>query len=112
MAATAQAPTEMVLRCYVYKRGPRYQGECVDLDVIVERDTLHETVEALRDAIDGYVATVNEQGWAEQLIPRRSPLPRRLAYQLRRLRWQVKRSLADLELDRVVTFDNGHVSVA
>ena len=103
---------ELVLRCYAYEHHGGYRAECIDLDIMVERESLSGTVEALNDAVASYVEAVNERGWTDELIPRPSPLARRLRYHLRTMPWRIPRSLSRLELDRVVTFDNGRVRVA
>ena len=103
----------IILRCYAYRAGSTYRGECVDLDLLVERDTLPDAVRALSDAVVGYVDAAHEQGWLDQLVPRRSPLSRRLKYRWMTLLPRVRRLIGELvETDRIVSFSDGRVSVA
>ena len=103
----------IILRCYAYRAGATYRGECVDLDLLVERDTLPDAVRALSDAVVGYVDAAHEQGWLDQLVPRRSPLSRRLKYRWRTLLPRVRRLIGEfVETDRIVSLSDGHVSVA
>jgi len=74
----------VVLRCYAYRcfRDGRIYAECVDLDIVVARDSMEEAVDALNDAVVGHVEAAAEQGWLEALVPRPSPLGKRLRYHL------------------------------
>lgn len=74
----------VVLRCYAFRRvrDGRVYAECIDLDIIVVRDNIEEAVDALNDAVIGHVEAAAEQGWLETLVPRPSPLGKRLRYHL------------------------------
>lgn len=76
----------ITLRCYLWPTKEGCYAECIDLDIVVQRPTAHEAREALNDAVFGYLRAALEQGWFEQLVPRKSPLRRRLAYHLRFIR--------------------------
>ena len=80
-SAASSAPSSKIqLRCYVYRCGPgMYEGECIDLDLIVPAKSSSKAVESLRSAIAGYLATVLG-GDSAGLVPRPSPLLRRLKY--------------------------------
>jgi hypothetical protein len=74
----------VVLRCYAFRRfrDHRVYAECIDLDIIVVRDSIEEAIDALNDAVIGHVEAAAEQGWLETLVPRPSPLGKRLRYHL------------------------------
>ena len=104
---------DFILHCYAYRAGDTYRGECVDLDLLVERDTLHDAVQALTEALVGYVTTAVEQGWVDQLVPRPAPLLHRLKYHWTTMPWRMRRSIRDwVETDHVVSLNDGRVSVA
>lgn len=71
------------LRCYAYcvSKG-RFVGECIDLDIMVEEDSLRRAVRSLNEAIDGYLHVAFE-GDPAGLVPRPSPLFRRFLYHYR-----------------------------
>ena len=104
---------EFILRCYAYKAGDNYRGECIDLDLLVERDTLRDVVQALTEALVGYVTTAHEQGWWEQLVPRPAPLSRQLKYHWKTMPWRMRRSIGEfVETDHIVSVRDGRVIVA
>lgn len=110
---TLQSQNDIVLRCYIYEKGGKFWGECIDLDILVKRDTLYEAATALDDALTGYVDTVAEGGWLEQLLPRRSPFFRRARYYAHALPWRMFHTIKNLvERDRVVTIEDGKVRFA
>ncbi len=76
----------IVLRNYAYtRRDKKVYAECIDLDIAVVRDSMQEAVEALNDAVVGYLKTAASQGWYEELIPRPSPFRNRLKYHINTL---------------------------
>lgn len=104
---------DIILRCYAYRAGSTFRGECIDLDLLVERDSLPDVVRALSEAVVGYVDTANEQGWVDQLIPRPSPVSRRLKYHWLTFPPRFRRFLGGLvETDHIVSLSDGHASVA
>ena len=80
----------VTLRGLVYPDSGSYIAECVDLNIMVRRDSAEEAFRGMQDAVSGYLETVfeNEEdarmfaetGKAEGLIPRPSPLSHRLRY--------------------------------
>jgi hypothetical protein len=83
--AVSQHPPckEQRFHCYAYAASKgRYIAECLDLDIIVEENTLHKAVSGLNDAVKGYLAVALE-GDTKGLVPRKSPLKRRLMYRYR-----------------------------
>lgn len=71
----------LTLRCYVYQeKSGLYVAECVDLNLIVKARKENKAKKELTDAIMGYVKVADEAGELENLIPRPSPLSRRLRY--------------------------------
>ena len=104
---------DFILRCYAYRAGSIYRGECIDLDLLVERDSLPDVVRALSEAVIGYVETANEQGWVDQLVPRPSPVSRRLKYHWLTLAPRIRRFIGELvEIDHIVSLKDGRASVA
>ena len=63
-----------------YRQGHNlYVAECVDLNLMVKAKRMNKAIESLNDAIAGYLSVVC-QGDTKGLIPRKSPLNRRLKY--------------------------------
>lgn len=107
------AEKRVVLRAYVYERHGVYHGECIDLDLMVKRETLEDALAALEEAVAGYVHAAASQGWFDELVPRKSPWINRLLYHLRTIQARVLRSLLKfVEADQVVTLRDGQVSIA
>jgi hypothetical protein len=71
----------IALRCYAYRRRDgRFYAECIDLDIMVVRDSMREAIDALDDAVIGHVEAAASQGWFDDLVPRRSPPLNQLKY--------------------------------
>lgn len=76
-----------VLRCFIYQeRSGLFVAECIDLNLIVKAKSPAKAQASLKDAIIGYL-NVAVQGDTRGLIPRRSPLSRRLYYHWLRFRF-------------------------
>jgi hypothetical protein len=83
---------KLTLRGLVYPDGGSYIAECIDLNIMVQRDSAKEAANSLADAIQGYLDTVLSNksdldrfvrdGRVEGLIPRPSPLPHRARYHM------------------------------
>ncbi len=60
-------------RCYAYRRDPdHYIAYCLDLTLIGEGSTMREAIGDLEEAMLGYLESVSDLGWEEDLIPRRA----------------------------------------
>jgi hypothetical protein len=77
-------PKKMIFRCYGYRT---WQGSwiasCVDLSLMVERPSLEESMEALRDQIVLYVQSVldtSDKDSIGHLLPRPVPWPEMFIY--------------------------------
>ena len=73
----------VTLRCYARPRWStkKVYAECIDLDLIVIRDSSEEAYYSLNEAVIGYLEAADKKGWLNELVPRRSPLSHRLVYQ-------------------------------
>jgi hypothetical protein len=71
----------LVFRCLCYSptRGIS-RAECIDLNLAVEKETPDSAWHELHTAIGGYVQVALEDGDADHLLARRSPLGRRVLY--------------------------------
>lgn len=67
-------------RCFVHPSAGAFVAECVDLDLIVKAGTPDKALAGLQDSMIGYLRTVLDSGEIAGLVPRPSPLPRRLLY--------------------------------
>jgi len=80
----------ITLRCVAYRDGDSYIAECIDLNLLVRRESISEAACSIEDAIRGYMVTLldNEDslkelmggGKIKGLLPRPSPLSHRLRY--------------------------------
>lgn len=88
-----RAHEPITLRCFVRQAGGVFVGECIDLDIMVEADTANEAVSALQDAMTGYleVVTAGSNPNLKGLLPRPSPLSRRLRYHWECLKYELAR---------------------
>jgi hypothetical protein len=78
-----EAEKTHTFRCYAYKAGnSRFIGECVDLDIIVEENSLQNAVDSLNEAVEGFLHVALE-GDPRGLVPRYSPLSHRFLYHFR-----------------------------
>lgn len=79
-------PKDLVLRCVIYQNKPgEYTAECVDLDIMVRKESRQQAMQELKQAIRGYLIVVSK-GDSAGLIPRPSPLKNRIRYHLYALR--------------------------
>ncbi len=68
-------------RCYAYRAGPdHYESYCLDLTLAGKGRTMQEAIADLEDAILGYLESVYELGWEQDLVPRRARLGRWVEY--------------------------------
>jgi hypothetical protein len=80
----------VTLRSIITPSNGSYLAECVDLNLIVQRPTPEEAAESLESAMIGYIQSVldnkqakvelSETGQVAGLLPRKSPLKRRVRY--------------------------------
>jgi hypothetical protein len=106
MGNTMASGRELVLRCYAWKSGDEYYAECIDLNLVVSRPTLAQAILSLNDAIVGYLETVLEKGWLDEMVPRPSPWLSRVRYHLYALLHLWRQSVSIF--DRVVAIDADH----
>lgn len=72
---------ERPLRCLVYKsRSGKYIGECIDLDILSQADSLSEAIGKLQEAMFSYLEVAFEGDSIKGLVLRPSPLSHRLRY--------------------------------
>lgn len=82
-AKTKLAPVSMVLRCFAEKKANVWQAFCIDLNLAVQGNSLHEVKLKLHAQIGEYLydALVGpDKEYAEQLLSRRAPLLFRARY--------------------------------
>ena len=90
----------LTLRCYLYPEDGEVVAECIDLDIVVIRQTAPEAKQALTEAIIGYIDTAVEGAESEMerthrvkgLLPRPSPMSHRMRYHFCRALYQLARS--------------------
>jgi len=74
---------QLPIRCYVYRRGNAFYGECLTLNLVSRGSTLDEAILRLQRAMFAYVETVFAEGKsAKGLIPRSAPLSSWVRYYL------------------------------
>jgi predicted RNase H-like HicB family nuclease len=79
-------PKGLILRCVIYQnKSGEYTAECIDLDLMVRRESPQQAMVELKQAIRGYLA-VSVKGDYRGLIPRPSPLKHRIRYHFYALR--------------------------
>jgi predicted RNase H-like HicB family nuclease len=93
-SADSKPLTHIILRAIAFldPDDGGYIAECIDLNLMVRRDTMEEAIRSLEEAIVGYLHTVCcdqsaaselvQYGRVQGLVPRPSPLFRRLRYHL------------------------------
>jgi hypothetical protein len=82
------------LRCFAYRnRAGEFEAECIDLNLFIKAKSMNKAVNSLNDAIQGYLE-VALGGDVTGLVPRPSPLPRRLFYHWVSLRLRLKHTQA------------------
>jgi hypothetical protein len=98
-AYSDRAPLE--LRCYVYPVSSGvFQAECIDLDLFARGESASNAKESLGQAIGGYFKTALA-GDPIGLIPRPSPLSRKLRYYAFHLYQRLGRTTNDLKTFKV-----------
>lgn len=82
------------LRCFVHPEGSdRFIAECIDLNLMAEGSTPYEASESLFAAMEGYLEVVYDGPHPDLkgLVPRPSPLSRRLRYHWESLKCAIAR---------------------
>ena len=87
----------IILRCFAYRGRGGYYAECVDLDILVWRETLQEAIEDLNEAIEGHVSTAAAHGWLPAMLKRPSPWTHRARYH-----WEIAQRAIWSGLNRTV----------
>lgn len=64
---------EFIFHGIIQKEEDRYTAICLELDIATEGDSLEEAKHNLREAVEGYIESVIEEGEEEEFIPR--PVP-------------------------------------
>jgi len=92
----SQATKEITLRLrlYVVRRNGHYYGNCIDLNLSVERPTLEEALRELRLMINMYLEDISKIGLPKHLLYRKSRLAKRLEYHKLRVLYAVTRLLS------------------
>ena len=70
-------PKDLILRCYGYKRGDKWYGVCLDLNLATEEDSLNELKRTLNLMIFSYIETVcdtDDKASIPYLLRRRAPI--------------------------------------
>lgn len=74
-------------RCFAHQeKSGLFLAECVDLNLVVQAKSMNQAIASLKEAISGYLKVV-ASGDMTGLVPRPSPLSRRLYYQWLRFRF-------------------------
>ena len=61
-----------ILRCYARPEGGHFIGVCIDLDIVVQGQSLANTQEEMTKAIRIYFSSLDQKNFRD-LFPRRSP---------------------------------------
>jgi hypothetical protein len=71
--------------CIVHGRGTEWEGLCLDLDIAVHGQSLHEVQTTLEQAISSYIedASKEDDATRDKLLLRRAPFFVRLPWALR-----------------------------
>ena len=87
---SGKPPSHLLLRAIAFPDGGGYLAECIDLNLMVRRESMEEATQSLESAIAGYFQTVADDpsarselthsGRVRGLVPRPSPLIRRFNY--------------------------------
>jgi predicted RNase H-like HicB family nuclease len=64
---------EFIFHGIIQKEEDRYTAICLELDVATEGDSLEEAKKNLKEAVEGYIESVVEEGEEAEFIPR--PVP-------------------------------------
>ena len=81
------------LRCIAFQESHNlYVAECIDLNLLVKAKSMKQAIESLHEAISGYLAVACDGDMAG-LIPRPSPLKRRIRYHAIEMQSRIARLL-------------------
>lgn len=90
--ATVQCSRSLTLRCLAYRDSISYVAECLDLNLLVRRESAEQAMQSLEEAIRGYLLSVLDTkqdlqrfvktGSIDGLLPRPSPLSHRIRYHM------------------------------
>ena len=68
-----------ILRCYARPEGAHYIGQCLELDLAVQADSLPDVRRKLEACLQSYLESLDRQN-VRELFPRPAPLPVYLDY--------------------------------
>jgi predicted RNase H-like HicB family nuclease len=64
---------EFIFHGIIQKEEDRYTSICLELDIATEGGAIEEARKNLKEAVEGYIESVIEEGEEEEFIPR--PVP-------------------------------------
>jgi len=102
------SPEELIIRCYGYKtsRGT-WVLKCIDLDLVVEEDSVEDCKKAMDEAIRGYISAVldtEDKDSIPALLRRKAPLKDRLVYHFSNIQNRICHSSKRLKMDHALRF--------
>jgi len=68
-----------ILRCYARPEGDHYIGQCLELDLAVQADSLSEVRRKMEECLQSYLESLDAEN-VRDLFPRPAPLPVWLDY--------------------------------
>ena len=68
-----------LLRCYARPEGDHYIGQCLELDLAVQADSIHEIRQKMDECLKSYFDSLDSQN-VQDLFPRPAPFPVWLDY--------------------------------
>ena len=88
--------TDLVVRCMALKRGSYWVAMCIDLDLVVQADTMAQARKLLKGQISSYVADATgiDSDHARALLGRKAPLRYRLMYHYAKLVHNARKALS------------------
>ncbi|MFQ6014052.1 MAG: hypothetical protein ACE5NP_01240 [Anaerolineae bacterium] len=84
-------------RCYAYRHGEWWYADCLDLMLLVKRQTLQAAMQTLEDQVILYLESVFERGDEDEAIPRPAPLSNWLHFRKHQLIYLVRSLLTGHE---------------
>ena len=84
-----------ILHCYARPEGNYYIGQCLELDLAVQADSLREVRQKLEECLQSYLESLDPEN-VHDLFPRPAPLPVWLDYYRVRLLAALHRLLHQL----------------
>ena len=88
--------TNLVLRCLALKRGSYWVAMCIDLDLVVQADTMAQARKLLKGQIASYVADATgvDSDHARALLGRKAPMRYILMYHYAKLVHNARKALS------------------